>query len=120
MHGVKDFWITTFIKWEYAGIIANIIRLIPLEQCVLVMIRRQRLMTVLLSLLLMAGGSSALAKDVTVQQALKTAQENTPGKVVAHEKADEKGEPVYRIKILSDKGVMKTLLVSISSGKVIK
>ena len=76
--------------------------------------------------------SAEATAEVAINIALETAQIHTPGKVVAHEKADElisaasagKGaktlQPVYRIKILSQQGVMKTLLVHRLTGQVVE
>lgn len=69
-------------------------------------------------------------EGIMLSQALKTAQEHTPGKVVAHEEVNElihypeqtsekNAQPVYRIKILSTQGVMKTILVHRKTGKVV-
>ena len=83
-------------------------------------------MTIVLSF----GPASLAAADeeVAVNVVLKAAQAHSPGKVVAHEKADEQvGEegaktlqPVYRVKILSEQGVMKTVLVLRQTGQVIE
>lgn len=75
----------------------------------------------------------AAEADVAINVALKTAQTHTPGKVVAHELAEElvaeKGagsgaektlQPVYRVKILNTQGVMKTLFVHRKSGAVVQ
>ncbi len=70
------------------------------------------------------------SEEVKVSQALKTAQEHTPGKIVAHEgvsqlihypeqSSEKSTQPVYRIKILSTEGVMKTILVHRKTGKVV-
>ncbi|MGR6874360.1 PepSY domain-containing protein [Pseudomonas sp. HK3] len=72
--------------------------------------------------------ASAADAEIAVNVALATAQAHTPGKVVAHEKADEQVgqngaktiEPVYRVKILSKQGVMKTLFVHRQTGKVVE
>ena len=88
----------------------------------------------LLLLMLMLGSvlSASEPSEVAINVALEAAQAHTPGKVVAHEKADERFaspqtggaahtlQPVYRIKILSQQGVMKTLLVHRQSGQVIE
>ncbi|MFT4908475.1 MAG: hypothetical protein ACI978_002566 [Oleispira sp.] len=72
------------------------------------------------------------AVEVTIKFALDVAQAHAPGKVVAQEKVDElvseEGlvdgsetlQPVYRIKILSPQGVMKTVLVHRKTGLVIE
>lgn len=78
-----------------------------------------------LLILLLTWGASAWAAEVAIKKALETAQAHTPGKVVAHEKADvpvdsKTPQPVYRIKILNQQGVMKTLLIHRQTGLVIK
>jgi hypothetical protein len=89
------------------------------------------IMTLMMSLSLVASASDT-AVEVTIKHALEAAQANTPGKVVAHEKADERVgsegnakdtktlQPVYRIKILSLQGVMKTVRVHRQTGLVIE
>jgi len=72
--------------------------------------------------------SMANEVDVAINVVLETAKSHTPGKVVAYEKAEEYlGEegaeilqPVYRVKILSEQGVMKTLFVHRQTGQVTK
>lgn len=78
------------------------------------------------------SSESIIDADVTINLALEAAQAHTAGKVVAQEKADElvreKGtaegseslQPVYRIKILSKQGIMKTLLVHRKTGLVLE
>ncbi len=92
------------------------------------------LMVTLGSVLFIGGGRVVANEpvDVAVNIALEAAKTHTPGKVVAHEKADEMVgnvisateiktlQPVYRIKILSPQGVMKTLLVHRQTGKVVE
>ena len=68
--------------------------------------------------------------DVAINVALEAAHAHTPGKVVANEKADELVsmspeepktlQPVYRIKILSQQGVMKTVFVHRHTGQVLE
>lgn len=69
--------------------------------------------------------------DIPIKLALETAQALAPGKVVAHEKVEElvsdgtgKGvktlQSVYRVKILNQQGVMKTLLIHRQTGLVVK
>ena len=68
------------------------------------------------------------AQEVVLSTALEAAKVQVPGKVISHEKAEEMvgeegakvSQPVYRIKILSDQGVMKTLLVHRTTGKVVQ
>jgi uncharacterized membrane protein YkoI len=89
-------------------------------------------LSVLVMLLSMATSANDTVTEITIKSALETAQAHTPGKVVAQEMADElvseegslEGsetlQPVYRIKILSQQGVMKTLLVHRQTGRVIE
>lgn len=69
--------------------------------------------------------------DIPIKLALETAQALAPGKVVAHEKVEElvsdgSGEgnktlqSVYRVKILNEQGIMKTLLIHRQTGLVVK
>lgn len=66
--------------------------------------------------------------DIALDVALEAAQAQVPGKVVGHDKANEsvgkKGaktlQPVYRVKIFSQQGVMKTVFVHRQTGKVVK
>lgn len=80
-------------------------------------------------ILLLTWGAAPWANEaeneVAINIALETAQAHTPGKVITHEKAhvmatDNTQQPVYRIKILNDQGVMKTLLVNRKTGLVIE
>lgn len=75
-----------------------------------------------------ADDTSQKNAEIAVNVALETARKHVPGKVIAHEMADEtvgeKGaetlQPVYKVKILSTQGVMKTLLVHRKSGEVVQ
>jgi hypothetical protein len=78
------------------------------------------------------SSESVIDNDVTINLALEAAQAHTAGKVVSQEKADvlfsEKGavkaseslQPVYRIKILSKQGIMKTILVHRKTGLILE
>jgi len=84
--------------------------------------------TVLLAACVLLFVQVVAAQEVVLSAALEAAQVQVPGKVISHEKAEEMvgeegakvSQPVYRIKILSDQGVMKTLLVHRTTGKVVQ
>ena len=90
---------------------------------------------ILMAFSILLNASSINAAEVNagipVSQALKTAQAHIPGKLVAHEEASElisypekssvkSSQPVYRIKILSTQGIMKTILVHRKTGQVVE
>lgn len=89
------------------------------------------IMMLMMSFSMLAAANDGAA-EITIKLALEVAQNHTPGKVVAQEKADElvseegavEGsealQPVYRIKILSLQGVMKTVLIHRKTGLVIE
>lgn len=89
-------------------------------------IKRQS--AVLLAVCALLFVQAVTAQEVVLSAALETAKAQVPGKIISHEKADEMvgeegakaAQPVYRIKILSDQGVMKTLLVHRLTGKVVQ
>ena len=65
-------------------------------------------------LLLLATPQLALA-DVSKQEAVSTAQQIHPGRVLSVKREGS----VYRVKILSESGEVRIVLVEISSGKVV-
>jgi hypothetical protein len=72
--------------------------------------------------------ANASGAEVAINVVLETAQAHAPGKIVAHEKAEEQVgkdgaktlQPVYRVKVLSPQGVMKVLLIHRQTGLVIE
>lgn len=88
----------------------------------------KRQSTVLLAACTLLFVQAVAAQEVVLSAALETAKAQVPGKIISHEKAEEMvgeegakaSQPVYRIKILSDQGVMKTLLVHRQTGKVVQ
>jgi hypothetical protein len=43
----------------------------------------------------------------------------TSGRVLAVERTDAGGKPVWRVKILTDKGEVRVVLVDVASGRVV-
>ncbi len=77
----------------------------------------------LLALALSAGwvsGVWASEPAITLKQALKAAQTSTPGKVLGNELLDKNGSQVYSVKILTPKGVIKTVFVDATKGELVK
>ncbi len=66
----------------------------------------------LLFMLLLAA--PVQAQDISKQQAMKIAQKNNPGRVLAVKRSGKN----YRIKILSSGGEVRVVLVNAGSGKV--
>ena len=65
-------------------------------------------------LLLLATPQLALA-EVSKEEAVSTAQQVHPGRVLSVKREGS----VYRVKILSESGEVRVVLVEISSGKVV-
>ena len=65
-------------------------------------------------LLLLATPQLALA-EVSKEEAVSTAQQVHPGRVLSVKREGS----VYRVKILSESGEVRIVLVEISSGKVV-
>ncbi len=81
------------------------------------------LLLLLLALALSAGwvsGVWAVEPVITLKQALKTAQTSTPGKVLGNELVNKEGSQVYRVKILTLKGVIKMVFVDATKGELVK
>lgn len=75
-----------------------------------------------LLLILTLGVNSAWAGDpaISLKKALEVAQDNTPGKVLSNELTDKDGVQAYRVKILSQQSVIKTLFIDATKGELIK
>ncbi len=67
-------------------------------------------------------GNSAWAADpaISLKKALEVAQASTPGKVLSNELTDKDGTPAYRVKILTQQSVIKTLFIDATKGELIK
>mgnify|MGYP000154693336 FL=1 len=77
----------------------------------------------LLAFALSAGWASGVWANepaITLKQALITAQTSTPGKVLDNELVNKNGSQVYRVKILTPKGVIKTVFVGATKGELVK
>ena len=75
-----------------------------------------------LMLTLTLGANLAWAGDpaISLKKALEVAQAAAPGKVLSNELTDKDGAPAYRVKILTDKSVIKTLFIDATKGELIK
>jgi len=67
-------------------------------------------------LILLLLTAPVLAQDIGKQQAMKIAQKNNPGRVLAIKRAGEN----YRVKILSSGGEVRVIRVNVNSGKVLR
>jgi uncharacterized membrane protein YkoI len=68
--------------------------------------------------LLLAAALPAWA-DVGREAAAAVAQRVASGRVLAVERADAGGKPVWRVKILTDKGEVRVVIVDVASGRVV-
>lgn len=66
--------------------------------------------------------SPAMAAEpvITLKLALEAAQKDTPGKVLSNELVNKDTVQVYRVKILTPKGVIKTVFVDANKGELVK
>ena len=74
----------------------------------------------LLILTLVANITWAGDPAISLKKALEVAQSTTPGKVLSNELTDKDGLQAYRVKILTDKSVIKTLFIDATKGELIK
>lgn len=72
--------------------------------------------TTLISLLLMALSMPAWA-DVSRDDAATVAQKTSGGRVLAVEKNEREGRPVWRVKVLTPQGEVKVILIDAASGR---
>ena len=72
----------------------------------------------LLYALLLASALPAWA-DVSRDEAAAVAQRVASGRVLAVERAEAGGKPVWRVKILSAQGEVRVVLVDAASGRVV-
>lgn len=72
--------------------------------------------------MLTLGANLAWAGDpaISLKKALEVAQSSTPGKVLSNELTDKDGTQVYRVKILTQQSVIKTLFIDATKGELIK
>lgn len=70
----------------------------------------------LLFALLLATTAPAWA-DIGPDQAAAIAQRQTGGRVLAVERADVGGRPVWRIKVVTPSGEVRVILLDVASGR---
>jgi uncharacterized membrane protein YkoI len=75
-----------------------------------------KLLMTLISALLMALALPAWA-DVSRDDAATVAQQASGGRVLAVEKTERDGRPVWRVKVLTPQGEVKVILVDAASGR---
>ncbi len=78
---------------------------------------RLALLLSVISLHAMAFGPQV---NISPSEALTAAQKEVPGKLLSNEMAEEGEELVYRIKILTAQGVVKTVNVRTRDGGIVK
>ncbi|MEO8118156.1 MAG: PepSY domain-containing protein [Rhodoferax sp.] len=72
----------------------------------------------LISALLMALALPAWA-DVSRDDAATVAQQASGGRVLAVEKTEREGRPVWRVKVLTPQGEVKVILIDAASGRTL-
>ena len=75
-------------------------------------------LTILISALLMALAVPAWA-DVSRDAATTLAQQASGGRVLAVEKTEREGRPVWRVKVLTPQGEVKVILIDAASGRTL-
>ena len=75
-----------------------------------------KLLMTLISAFLMALALPAWA-DVSRDDAATVAQQASGGRVLAVEKTEREGRPVWRVKVLTPQGEVKVILVDVASGR---
>ena len=73
---------------------------------------------ILLSALLMAMALPVWA-DVSRDDASTVAQQVSGGRVLAVEKTEREGRPVWRVKVLTPQGEVKVILIDAVSGRTL-
>ena len=68
--------------------------------------------------LLMALSAPAWA-DVSRDEAAAAAQRVSSGRVLSVEKAESERRPVWRVKVLTDKGEVRVILIDAGSGRAL-
>ena len=66
--------------------------------------------------LLLAAATSAWA-DVSRDDAAAIAQRASNGRVLAVERAEAGGRPVWRVKVLTSRGDVRVILVDVATGR---
>ena len=73
---------------------------------------------ILISAFLMAMALPAWA-DVSRDDAATVAQQVSGGRVLAVEKTERNGRPVWRVKVLTPQGEVKVILIDAASGRTL-
>ena len=77
-----------------------------------------KLLKILISVLLMALALPAWA-SVSRDDAAAVAQQASGGRVLAVEKTEREGRPVWRVKVLTPQGEVKVILIEVASGRTL-
>ena len=77
-----------------------------------------KLLKILLSAFLMAMALPVWA-DVSRDDAATVAQQVSGGRVLAVEKTERDGRPVWRVKVLTPQGEVKVILIDAASGRTL-
>ncbi len=77
-----------------------------------------KLLTTLISALLIALALPAWA-DVSRDDAATVAQQASGGRVLAVEKTERDGRPVWRVKVLTPQGEVRVVLIDAASGRTL-
>ena len=72
----------------------------------------------LVTILLMALAPPAWA-EVSRDDATSLAQQTTGGRVLAVEKIEREGRPVWRVKVLTAQGEVKVVLIDAATGRTL-
>lgn len=67
---------------------------------------------------LMLSLSSPVWADVSRDDAASIAQQASGGRVLAVDRAERDGRPVWRVKVVTAKGEVKVLLIDAASGRL--
>lgn len=67
--------------------------------------------------MLLAAALPAALAAVTREDAAATAQKATGGRVLAVEQAESGGRPVWRVKVVTDRGDVLVILVDMATGR---
>lgn len=70
----------------------------------------------LLIVLLLAGTAAASWAAVSREQAATIAQRSAQGRVLAVERAETQGRPVWRVKLVTASGEVRVILVDAATG----
>ena len=73
---------------------------------------------ILISALLMALALPVWA-NVSRDDAAAVAQQASGGRVLAVEKTEREGRPVWRVKVLTPQGEVKVILIEVASGRTL-